>query len=72
MQSLTKPGRWLNRQINRGNKETQIQALYLAQKAALHIINIITNNKTLVDLAFKSVDVITILSIAVKRSNAEY
>ena len=61
MQSLTKLGRWLNRQINRGNKETQIQALYLAQKGALHIINVITNNKTLVDEAFKSVEVITIL-----------
>jgi hypothetical protein len=61
MQSMTRPGRWLNGQINRGNKETQIQALYLAQKAALHIINVIINNKTLVDVAFKSVEVITIL-----------
>ncbi|HEY6755943.1 MAG TPA: hypothetical protein VI037_00990 [Nitrososphaera sp.] len=51
----------MNGQINRGNKETQIQALYLAQKAALHIINVIINNKTLVDVAFKSVEVITIL-----------
>jgi hypothetical protein len=55
-----------------GEQGDKIQVFYLAKKAALHIISVITNNKTLVDVAFKSVEVITILPIAVKRSNAEY
>ena len=36
-----------------GDKKTKVKALYLAQDSALHIVNVLTNNKDLVDEAFK-------------------
>jgi hypothetical protein len=36
-----------------GNKKIKVKAPYLAQDSALHIINILTNNKDLLDEAFK-------------------
>jgi hypothetical protein len=35
------------------NEKSKIAALSLAQEAALHIVNVVTNNKPLVDEAFK-------------------
>lgn len=35
------------------NQKTKLAALYLAQEAALHIVNVVTNNKPLIEEAFR-------------------
>ena len=37
-----------------GNNKAKLRALYLAQEAALQIVDVITNNKMLIDEAFKN------------------
>ncbi len=36
-----------------GDKKIKVKASYLAQNSALHIVKVLTNNKDLVDEAFK-------------------
>jgi hypothetical protein len=42
---------WANKE---GNNKAKLQALYLAQETALQIVDVITNNKMLIDEAFKN------------------
>jgi hypothetical protein len=43
---------WKMAELANSNEKTKLSALSLAQDAALHIVNIVTNNKPLIDVAF--------------------
>ena len=51
-----KLGEWLIGQIKEGNDKAKLRALKMARDTALDIVDVITNNKTIIDEAFKAQD----------------
>ena len=50
---MMKLERWVEKVDKHEDVTTKAQALFLARESASHIVNVLTNNKNLVDEAFK-------------------
>ena len=50
---MMKLERWVEKPDKHEDVTTKAQALFLARESASHIVNVLTNNKNLVDEAFK-------------------
>jgi hypothetical protein len=55
-------GRWVEKPDKHEDATTKAQALFLARESASNIVNVLTNNKNLVDEAFKFASVKSSLS----------